>query len=293
MLQKAKIRKRDAKSFSRRMIKVWILGIALPLLFVGALVLWQVYRNNRRELEEGIGSSFRAVAADMEELMEQINSMSWLLEADGTVGEDLNLYFEEEDTIQKGDLLIYIQEQIANYEVANSSVANLTYLYLPGEGKTAVKINQSSLAVGAFPNEDKLLCRWQNLSFYGPHMTQSKVGPYLCLSSLRPYKLGQDYGDIYIYAESGYHSFERLIPEEIFGMQVLFLIQSENGSILYSSDEKEMPLETFEGSSFEKIREGQRRYLTFETVLEGGWKLHLWIPSREYYRRIYLSLIHI
>ena len=102
-----------------------------------------------------------------------MNSISWLLEADGTVGKNLHLYFDEENTTKKGDLLIYLQEQIANYEVANPSIGNLTYIYLSKDGNIPVKINQSSLANGRLPESKYYLCKWQDITFYGPHPSKS------------------------------------------------------------------------------------------------------------------------
>ena len=53
------------------------------------------------------------------------------------------------------------------------------------------------------------------MTFYGPHMTDSKVAAYPCFSLLRTYKGERDKGDIYIYVESGYKYFQKLIPEAV------------------------------------------------------------------------------
>ncbi len=54
-------KKRSAKSFSRRIIKVWIFGIAVPLLIVEALILWQFYRINHNDVDEEIENSLSKV----------------------------------------------------------------------------------------------------------------------------------------------------------------------------------------------------------------------------------------
>lgn len=201
MHDERKLGRKASKSFARRIIKVWVFGVLVPLLVVEVLILWQFYRINHNDVDEEIENNLNKVSVDMAALMNSMNSISWLLEADGTVGKNLHLYFDEEDTIKKGELLIYLREQIANYEIANPSIGNLTYIYIPRGGKTPVKINQTSLANGELPEDTYFLCRWQKMDFYGPHESKSKVASYPCLSLLRSYKMEQEYGDIYIYLE--------------------------------------------------------------------------------------------
>ena len=178
MHDERKLRGKASKSFARRIIKVWIFGVLVPLLVVESLILWQFYRINHNDVDEEIENNLNKVSVDMKDLMNNMNSISWLLEADGTVGKNLHLYFDEEDTIKKGDLLIYLREQIANYEIANPSIGNLTYIYIPRGETTPVKINQTSLANGELPDDTYYLCKWQNMNFYGPHESKSKVASY-------------------------------------------------------------------------------------------------------------------
>lgn len=287
MFRTWKGKKRSAKSFSRRIIKVWIFGIAVPLLIVEALILWQFYRINHNDVDREMESSLSMVSDNMNNLMTSMNSISWLLEADGTVGKNLHLYFDEENSGKKGDLLIYLREQIANYEVANPSVSNLTYILLSGDQEPPVKINSSSLASGELPADKYYLCKWHNITFYGPHPSKSKAATYPCLSLLRSYKIEQEYGDIYIYLESGYKYFQKLIPGSVMGMDTVFLIESENGATMYCSDEGLVPLYSHTEDYRNNLTVRTHRYRAYEKTEEGGWKIHLWVPVKEYYRQIY------
>lgn len=103
MHDERKLRGKASKSFARRIIKVWIFGVLVPLLVVESLILWQFYRINHNDVDEEIENNLNKVSVDMKDLMNNMNSISWLLEADGTVGKNLHLYFDEEDTIKKGD----------------------------------------------------------------------------------------------------------------------------------------------------------------------------------------------
>lgn len=280
-------RQKKSKSFSRRIIKVWILGIVLPMILVEILILVQFYKITHKEVDRAMTNSLHMVSDNMGTLMTNMNAISWLLEADGTVGKNLPLYFEEENTIRKSELLIYLREQIANYEVANSSIGNLTYLLIPQGQKEPVKINTSSLASGELPQNKDYLCKWKDVTFYGPCLSQSKVSSYPCLSLLRPYKTDQRYGEIYIYLESGFKYLQKLFPRDVMGMNPIFLVESEDGKTMYSSDEQVIPLHTKTSDYLKKYAIDPHRYKTYEKKENAGWTLHLLLSTNNYYRQIY------
>lgn len=287
-------KEKKSKSFAKRMIKVWILGVALPLILVGSVILWQVYRVNHQNLDAEIKATLDQVSGNMVDLMNSMKSISWLLEADGTVGENLNAYLEGEDSVQRGEIMIYLREQIANYEVANPSVANLTYLLIPpGESKLPVKINQYSLARGEMPASQDFLCKWENMSFYGPAQSQSEAANYLCLFLLRPYRLGGEYGDVYIYVESGYKYLERLLPEDVLGIGMVCLIESSEGKVIYSSAPDLVPDDKYFSTIQKEYLQGGHQYKNYEKSVVGDWKIHLWVPASGYYHQIYSMALRL
>lgn len=283
MGKEKKIRERSSKSFARRIVKVWIGGVLIPLLVVEALLLFQSYRINHESVEQEIESNLNKLSSDMKELMGAMNSVSWLLQVDDTLEKDFHLYFEETDVVKKSNLLTYLRGQIAHYEIANPSIGNITYLYLPKGEEIPLKINKTSLASGELPDQQDFLCDWQNISFYGPHNTKSEVADYPCISLLKEYEGGRQYGAIYIYLESGYKYLQKLIPDRILGMDTIFVIESQDGSLLYSTDEKTVPLNT----DLDKLGGRFSRYKAYDRTEEGDWKIYLLVPRKEYYRQIY------
>lgn len=290
--------KRDAaksrlkKSFSKRLVKVWIFGVVIPLLAVGGLILWQSYKENHKEVDKTMKNVLQTVSDNMNNLMDNMNSVSWLLREDGTVGKNLPQYFEDEDMLKKSELLIYMREQIANYEAANSSISNLTYLWAEPGHKDPVKINVSSLADGKLPEEKDYLCKWKDVTFYGPHPSQSKAASYQSLSLLRPYKSDEQYGKVYIYMESGFRYLQTMFPENVMGMHTILLIESDDGRTMYSSDQKLVPLYSKTEHYTKKFSEDKHQYKVYEKKEKGNWKIHLWIPEHEYYRQIYEMAIN-
>jgi len=286
-------KKQRQGSFARRLVKVWVLGVAIPLALVELLFLVQFYRINSRKVEESITNELSRVSRELTDLMENMKMLSWLLEADGTVGKNLNSYLEEKDTAERADLLIYIREQIANYEVANPSVANLTYLYIPKGRDKPVKINLDSLAIGELPAEDDFLCSWENMTFYGPHLSQSRAGKYSCISLLRKYRTLEEYGEIYIYVESGFRYLESLNLNSIADMDGIFLIESAEGKIMYSSNEDIVPLRRGAEGRTDQIRVDGKRYDIYSKEMKGGWTMYIWMPVGQYYSLVYRMAVNL
>lgn len=285
--------KRRQGSFSRRLIKVWIFGVAIPLVLVEFLFLSQFYRINYREVEESITGNLNRVSRDMTDLMDNMKMLSWLMEADGTVGKNLVTYLEERDSAEKGNLLVYLREQIANYEVANPSVANLTYLYIPKGQEEPVKINQSSLVYAGLPAEEDFLCKWENIAFYGPHKSKSMAGEYGCISLLRRYRTLKDYGEIYIYVESGFRYLDELDMGSMADMDSVLLMQSADGKIMYSSDEEVAAKGLDWQTGITEVQMAGERYQIYSREMKGDWQLHILVPTREHYRLVYRMALNL
>jgi len=274
-------------------MKVWVLGVAIPLALVELLFLAQFYRINNRQVEESITSELNRISRELNDLMENMKMLSWLLEADGTVGKNLNTYLEEKDTAERADLLIYIREQIANYEVANPSVANLTYLYIPKGRDEPVKINLDSLASGELPAEEDFLCKWEKMTFYGPHQSQSSAGRYSCLSLLRKYRTLEEYGEIFIYLESSFRYLESLNLDSISDMDGIFLIESAEGKVMYSSNQDMVPQGAVAEGWEDEIRMDGNHYKIYSRQMKGGWTLQIWMPSGQYYSLVYRMAVNL
>ena len=285
--------KRRQGSFSRRLIKVWIFGVAIPLVLVEFLFLSQFYRINYREVEESITGNLNRVSRDMTDLMDNMKMLSWLMEADGTVGKNLVTYLEERDSAEKGNLLVYLREQIANYEVANPSVANLTYLYIPKGQEEPVKINQSSLVYAGLPAEEDFLCKWENIAFYGPHKSKSMAGEYECISLLRRYRTLKDYGEIYIYVESGFRYLDELDMGSMADMNSVLLMQSADGKIMYSSNEEVAAKGLDWQKGITEVQMAGERYQIYSREMKGDWQLHILVPTREHYRLVYRMALNL
>lgn len=72
-------RNRLPKSFARRIIKVWFGGVLVPLLIVEAMMLAHTYQINKETVRQGVENDLSQVSENLTALMNNMNSVSWLL----------------------------------------------------------------------------------------------------------------------------------------------------------------------------------------------------------------------
>ena len=65
MKGKKEKKEKTGKSFSGRIIMVWMLSVALPFLLVGMAILWQVFRTNHRDLDREIDAVLENLSGNM------------------------------------------------------------------------------------------------------------------------------------------------------------------------------------------------------------------------------------
>lgn len=279
--------KSGANSYTKRIMRTWIFGAAVPLLFVELLFLGWMLSNNKREVDHEMRAELNRVSEGMGMLMDSMNTLSYMLVSDETLGDGLYDYFEDESTMEAGKLMIYIRDQIVIYEVANPCIDNITYVYIPNGTDDAVKLNQSSLFNGTLPMSELLLCRKRDVSYFGPHLSSSKAASYPCLSLMRVYK-EMAYGTVYIYLESGFSYLDQIIPTQALGedANAVLRIEGTNGNTLYSTDETLFP-------AYEACAELPAGYRNYEIVQDGGWKLQLWVPEVTINRQIWTLTLNL
>lgn len=261
------------------------MSAAVPLLTFELLFLVQFYRINSQKAEDRIYNSLTWISQEFTDLTDNMKMVSYMMEKDEVVQRNLQNYLSNVRSKKANTLLEYLQYQIANYEVANPAVSNLTCLYIPKGKEEPIKINPTSLANGKMPIEEQFLCSLESMDFYGPHETSSVAADYSCISMLRPYKLPDRFGKLYIYVESGYKYLRRLETRAMEEVDGNILIESANGRLMYASGPE---IRSFVGKKYDAVleKEGKRCRL-YEQNMKGNWKIHIWIPKTHFYSLVY------
>ena len=257
------------KSLKNRLKIFLVCSSIIPIFLIGALTLYKVYDLYQENLSQLIHNELNKMKENIEVIMETMINMSQQLVYDGQIGKKLYLYLDEEEGIEKVNMLKYLNEQIAIYELANPKIANITYFYI-GDKNQLKKIN-SSLAKEALPLEQEQLSKQGEMVFYGPHQTASVASIYDVISLVRKVRVG-GYQDVLIYIESGYKQMEEILENTLEDLDAIYLITSDNGQVIYRSSEEELKV--------------LHDYASFSVEAQGGWKISILVPKVNYYKKL-------
>lgn len=280
-----------ASSLKKRMILLLICCLFLPVIMIECIVFSQVFRLYHSNVDMAIRHELAQSADGIAQLMENMQSMSQQLASDGTIGRNLYHYFDRDGAQQKTEILQYLNDQILNYEIANPNIANITYFDLSYEDEPN-RINQSSLARGGLPDETLVFSRQNLITYYGPHTTASVAAQYPVISLLRRFEMKNSDSEVMIYIESGFRKLEKLLPSTVQDMECVFVMISDQGRVVYSSDPQAVPLRETMTDLSEPYGRDSRRFVSFSSQRPGSWGIRLLIPRAAYYRHIYLLAVN-
>lgn len=267
------------KSLKQRLRVVLVLSSVLPILFMGIVTGQKVYSIYETYINSLIHDEILQIKGSLDIKMESMKYMSQQLVYDGgTIGKDLYTYFDESDVLKKVNMLKYLNDQIATYELSNPNVTNITYLYKDNNGKFR-KIN-NSLIREELPQENYKLTQNNQFAYYGPHDTLSVASHYLVISLVRKIQV-QGYQDVYIYIESGYKKMNDFTAKTLDKLGAVYTIIGDDGNVIYSS--KQIMLNNFytwQDNNLVKIQDVEyRKY----DINNGGWDFLVLVPENAYY----------
>ena len=119
-------RNRLPKSFARRIIKVWFGGVLVPLLIVEAMMLAHTYQINKETVRQGVENDLSQVSEDLTALMNNMNSVSWLLQVEG---KDVIII---DDMISSGESMLDVAKQLKDRKAGRVFVCTTFGLFTDG-----------------------------------------------------------------------------------------------------------------------------------------------------------------
>jgi sensor histidine kinase YesM len=231
-----------------------------------------------------IQSELTQIMDNMCTLMDSMKFMSQQLVNDNNTVRQLREFFSSNDDVQKVNNLKFLRDQIAIYEASNPNINNITYLYINYGGLE--KVNQTSLIGSQLPSPSCLLSSQNQITFYGPHETLSRVGHYLVISMVRKLSV-TDTLDVYLYLESGYKKLGNLSTELLDRLGAVYTVISDYGKVVYSSDEKKIPFSSEVPTGNDIVLIDGKQYLPYKITSPQKWSLQIFVLKDSY--KHYLS----
>ncbi|ANE48246.1 hypothetical protein SY83_20310 [Paenibacillus swuensis] len=281
-----------------RLLLVLGLVTVVPFVLVGGMTYYSTYSILQNKIEKGVYKNLRLEREAIEEVFENLNYASKQLALDGKIGDSLQKYMETAGTSEQQMHKRYIDASMTLTNYTNPSLGLMSY-YMPSTHEYLFNSLSVDLDANMFSNP--VMSKEKNIIFYGPHRTFYRNGNQTVFSVVRELNVEQTIGDLlipqkpeiqglaqktYIYIETNFKLFNKLISSEQYGYQVKHLILDQNEEVLYSEDEKSFP----KGYPLSGIPTGaakeQKDYYMFRDISKAGWSLLAVIDKSAYNQEI-------
>ncbi|SFJ22337.1 two-component system, sensor histidine kinase YesM [Paenibacillus sp. UNC496MF] len=282
---KRRIIARKSQSLRRSLVIYLVIGSLLPLAVLGVMTYYSIYSILTNKIQSGISASLNQEAATLENTINNLDFASKQFALDGQIVDEVGSFLQEKQVYKKSQLMASINEKINLVNFTNP-VLGVTAYVEPGLDDPVLFTNFSlSRDFGT----DKLppFMSYNGASYFGPHKTMYSSSNNFVFSSLRVVRV-PGAKDVYIYLETNYNLFAKILSERSYGMRVTHLLVNEHGDMTYVEN-KDMPREALDVSwtddaSPHKISGG---YHLFRYKSPQGWQLIAAVKQSTFNSEIY------
>ncbi|MUT67016.1 sensor histidine kinase [Paenibacillus sp. NEAU-GSW1] len=217
----------------RRTLVIYLLIACLfPTILISAFTYSSLHSILSNKIRAGITASLKQEATGLENLLNNLDFVSKQFALDGQTAEKINAYLKTEKVTEKADMMKEIEDSLNVINFTNPNLG-LTVYYNPMAINPILFTNLSvnpKFDIADLPP----FVHYSGAEYFGPHRTQYKNSSNIVFSSLREVKTDGTNAHVYIYLESNYNLFRKIMNSEWYGMKVSHYLINEQGDTLYA-----------------------------------------------------------
>jgi two-component system, sensor histidine kinase YesM len=268
----------DYLTLRRRITLIFLISVLIPFATIGSISYYTIYSILTGKIQAGIQSNLKQVRMSLESTISNLNHVSQQLAFEGTAGKKLEELLEAEMPYDRYGLTDELKEQLRVITFTNPSIG-LTFYYFRNDH--SFLFENLGVRNSFDPNKLPLLAQYYEISYYGPHISNSSFDNQYVLSAMRKVDLPSR-DDVYVYIESAFHLTQTILDNDLFvdGLSHIFL--DNDGRIAYSESPSLFPLHTtvddFAGGTSGTLK----GHYWFKEVSNQGWSMVTIIPQANY-----------
>ncbi|THF73188.1 sensor histidine kinase [Cohnella fermenti] len=229
------LRRRFEKRSLRRVLVVYVMiGCLLPLVFMFALTYSSIYSILFGKIQSGILSSLTQEASSLENTINNLDFASKQFALDGQIVDEVSAFLEEPKIYTKSQIMESINEKINLVNFTNPYLGLTAYI-LPSADDPILFSNLTMdrrFDTSALPR----FIEYNGAVYFGPHRTLYTNSSNMVFSEQRIVHVQGD-EVLYIYLESNYDLFRKILGQQTYGMPVAHLLANEQGGISFIEDD--------------------------------------------------------
>lgn len=270
----------------RRTLVVYLLVACLfpPVLF-SVYTYSSLHSILTGKIRSGIDASLKQEATGLENVLNDLDFVSKQFALDGRLADLINRYLAATQTYDKAEIKQDIEDSLNLVNFTSPNIG-LTVYYMP-QAADPVLFNNLPVAGGFAIDGLPPFVQYKGATFSGPHRTQYKNSENTVFSSVRVVRSDRQ-RPVYIYLESNYNLFSKILNSALYGMKVSHYLIDENGGALFA-DAGAPPLDPSTLRYEEVAASGAdpyRGYYLFGYESPQGWKLVTAVSKAEFNREI-------
>ncbi|WP_256757193.1 sensor histidine kinase [Cohnella sp. WQ 127256] len=274
-----------ARSLRSRLVIYLMIGCLLPLLLVGIVTYSSIYSILTGKIQSGISASLQQESASLENTINNLDFASKQFALDGQIVDEVSSFLQEKQIYKKSQIMASINEKM-NLVTFTNPYLGLTAYVLPGAEDQILFTN---LSMSSDFNRSKLpkFMSYNGADYFGPHKTMYKDGSNIVFSGLRVVR-AEGKQEVFIYLETNYNLFRKIISEQSYGMKVNHLLINENGEIAYMDDDN-LPagIQSLSWDQSTDIYQEYKGFHLFRYASPQGWELITAVKKSTFNSEIY------
>ncbi|MFC5469120.1 sensor histidine kinase [Cohnella suwonensis] len=217
-------------TLKKRIVILFLLCSMIPFVSIGIISFYSIDSILSNKVRKGYENNLAQVEMSLENTFSNLNHVSQQLAFEGTIGQQLGQLLSTREPFERSQITEQLKSQLSLVTFTNPNIGLILYHFT----------SDKSIKFENFPVKDDfdldklpLLAQYYGISYYGPHISNSRLDNQYVLSALRKVDL-PDRDDVYIYIESGLHLTQNLLDSDQYGNAVSHLILDNNGRIAYT-----------------------------------------------------------
>lgn len=273
------------RSTLRRTLIIYLLIACLcPPALLAGYTYSAMHSILKHKISAGIEASLKQEAMGIENLLSNMDFVSKQFALDGQTATRINEYIQSEKLTEKANLIQYIDDTFNVVNFTNPNIGLMVYYHENME--KSILFNNLSVRDDFNLDSLPLFIRYNGTAYFGPHITQYKNNDNIVFSSIREVQTSSE-NSIYIYLESNYNMFRKMMNSNWYAMPVHHYLISEQNEVLYA-DAGEPPFAP-ELLNWQMVDNGleqlEGNYIFgYESIQ--GWKLVIAVQKGEYNHEI-------
>ncbi|MDO7907599.1 histidine kinase [Paenibacillus sp. JX-17] len=274
-----------AKSLKRSLVIYLMIGSLLPLAIIVVITYYTIYSILENKIQDGISASLKQEAAALENTINNLDFASKQFALDGQIVGEVSAFLEEGQVSRKLSIMSDINNKITLVNFTNPYLGITAYI-IP-EAADPVLFTNFNIGTDFSMEGLPTLMSYNGASYYGPHRTKYRQSENMVFSSLRAVQTsGQQH--VYIYLESNYNLFRKILNPQSYGMAVSHLLANEAGQVTFvENPDTPADVANMQWEDASRMYADYKGYMLFRYQSVQGWQLMATVRKADFNSEIY------